>query len=69
MKYVKIPSSFKVVGTKIDVRLVDRCDDNVFGSCFLGAGYIEIANIVNKNDQQSADSKQHESERILLTSF
>ena len=57
MKYVKIPSTFKVGGTKMEVRLVDRCDDNVFGSCFLGAGYIEIANIVNKNDQQSADSK------------
>lgn len=57
MKYVKIPSTFKVGGTRIDVRLVDRCDDNVFGSCFLGAGYIEIADLVNKNDKQSADSK------------
>lgn len=57
MRYTKIPNNYRVGGTKIEVRQVDRCDDNVFGSCFLGAGYIEIADLVNKNDQQSADSK------------
>lgn len=57
MKYSKIPSGYKVGGTKMEVRQVDRCDENAFGSCFLGAGYIEIANLVNKNDLQSAESK------------
>lgn len=57
MKYFKIPTKYKVGGTKMDVRFVDRCDDDVFGTCFLGAGYIEIADTVNKDDKQSADSK------------
>ena len=57
MKYSKIPQNYRVGGTTMQVRMVDRCDDNVFGSCFLGAGYIEIAEIVNKDDKQSADSK------------
>lgn len=57
MKYSKIPQNYKVGGTTMQVRMVDRCDDNAFGSCFLGAGYIEIAEIVNKDDKQSADSK------------
>jgi len=57
MKYVKIPTSFKVGGTKMEVRNVERCEDNAFGLCFLGAGYIEIADKVNKDDNQSAGSK------------
>ena len=59
MGYVKIPKSFQVGGTKIEVRRVGRCDDNVFGSCFLGAGYIEIAETVNRDDKQSDDSKRN----------
>ena len=59
MAYVKIPSSYEVGGTMIEVRKVERCDDNVFGLAFLGAGYIEIANLVNKCDTQSEDSKRN----------
>ena len=59
MKYSKIPQNYRVGGTTMQVRMVDRCDDNAFGSCFLGAGYIEIAEIVNKDDKQSDDSKRN----------
>ena len=59
MNYAKIPKSYKVGGQLIEVREVERCDDNAFGLCFLGAGYIEIAEIVNKNDKQSEGSKQN----------
>ena len=57
MKYVKIPKSYKVGGATMEVQRVERCDDNVFGSCFLGAGYIRIAELVNKDDKQSEGSK------------
>lgn len=57
MKYVKIPKSYKVGGTEIDVSRVERCDDNAFGNCFLGGGRIEIAELVNKDDKVSEDSK------------
>lgn len=57
MKYTKIPQNYRVGGTTMQVRIVDRCSDNAFGECFLGAGYIEIAETVNKDDKQSADSK------------
>ena len=57
MKYVKIPDSFRVGGTNIEVRLVDRCDDNTIGTCALASGYIEIAEKHSKDCSQSADSK------------
>ena len=57
MNYTKIPSKYEVGGQEIEVRHVERCDDNVFGNCFVGAGYIKIADIVNKDDKQSDSSK------------
>lgn len=57
MKYQKIPESYQVGGVKMEVRRVDRCDDNVMGLCFLGAGYVEIADTINKDDKQSDGSK------------
>lgn len=59
MRYVDIPSSFNVGGAKMEVHRVDRCDDNTEGMCFLCGGYIEIADIVNKDDMQSAGCKRN----------
>lgn len=57
MEYRKIPTKYEVGGQETEVRFVERCEDNAFGLCFLGAGYIEIADKVNKGDTQSATSK------------
>lgn len=57
MKYVKIPSAYKVGGQPMEVRMVERCDDNAMGICHVCAGYIEIADKVFKDDKQSAGSK------------
>ena len=59
MKYEKIPNSYEIGGQTIEVRRVERCDDNVFGNCFVGAGYVNIADIVNKDDRQSESSKNN----------
>ena len=58
-KYKKIPSSFQVGGTKVEVQHVERCDDNAVGESFLVGGYIQIANICNKDSLQSEDSKRN----------
>ena len=50
MKYVKIPSSFKVGGQLMEVRRIERCDNNNVGTSFLAGGYIEIADKCNKCD-------------------
>ena len=59
MKYVKIPKEFHVGGQGMEVRHVERCDDNCLGQCHVSAGWIEIADIVNKNDKQSEGSKNN----------
>lgn len=59
MKYVKIPKEFHVGGQGMEVRRVERCDDNCLGQCHVSAGWIEIADIVNKNDKQSEGSKNN----------
>ena len=59
MNYVKIPKSYKVGGQLMEVRQVERCDDNCMGQCHVTAGWIEIADIVNKNDKQSEGSKHN----------
>ena len=50
MNYVKIPKSYKVGGQEIEVRKVERCENNVVGVSFLAGGYIELANKCNKCD-------------------
>ena len=50
-------------------RKAERCDNNVFGECFLGAGYIQIAEKVNKDDKQSEDSKTNTFYHELLHSI
>lgn len=54
-----IPDIFTVGGQKVEIRNVERCDNNAYGISFLGAGYIEIADNVNKNDKQSMSSKDN----------
>lgn len=41
----------------MEVRRVDRCDDNTIGTCILGAGYIEISDMFNRDSKQSEGSK------------
>lgn len=57
MKYTKIPSKYKVGGQDIEVRMVERCEDNTIGECALASGYIEIAEKHSKDGLQSASSK------------
>lgn len=57
MKYQKIPNTFRVGGTDMEVRIVERCDDNTIGSCVLAGGYVEIAEKFSKEGKQSAGSK------------
>lgn len=56
-RYIKIPSSYEVGGQNIEVRRVERCENNNSGICFLGGGYMEIAEMFNKDDKQSESCK------------
>lgn len=57
MKYEKIPSSYEVGGQTIEVRRVERCEENCVGTCLLAAGYVEVADRFNKDETQSESSK------------
>lgn len=57
MEIHKIPERYQVGGTEIEVRHVDRCDGNSIGSSYLCSGYIEIANVYDKDKKQSQSSK------------
>ena len=59
MKYTVIPSKFKVGGQEVEVRMVDRCDENTIGTCELASGFIEIAERHSKDSFQSATSKKN----------
>lgn len=52
-----IPDSYVCGGQKMDVRRVERCNNNNLGECHYASGYIEIADLFNKEDRQSYDSK------------
>ena len=56
---IKIPKSYKVGGCKIDVCLVERCDNNLVGTAMLASGKIEIAIKYNKDGVQSEDSQRN----------
>ena len=47
------PRSIMVGGQKIDIVIVNRCDDNALGSCLLGEGVIRIANTFNCSGERS----------------
>lgn len=59
MEYKKIPSKIEVGGQEVEVRFVERCDDNTIGSCVLADGYIEIAHKHGKAGTQSQTSKEN----------
>lgn len=59
MNYTRIPKEYQVGGTKMIVKGVERCNNNSAGECFLAGGYVEIADKLNKCDQQSEDSKRN----------
>ena len=52
-----IPSKITLGGQEVEIRNVERCDGNAVGECHLLEGYIEIADIYNKDRKQSESSK------------
>lgn len=57
--YTLYPSSYKVGGQKVEVKKVERCDGNTLGECCVSAGYVLIADFLNKDDKQSESSKKN----------
>ena len=57
MEYVKIPKHYQVGGTDMEVRRVERCPNNSIGQAYTAAGYIEIADIYDKDTKQSETCK------------
>lgn len=53
----KIPSKITLGGQEAEIRNVERCNNNAVGECHLLEGYIEIADIFNKDQKQSESSK------------
>ena len=53
----KIPSKFQVGGCEIEVKRVERCDDDTIGCCILAQDCIEIANKFGKDFEQGEQSK------------
>lgn len=56
-EYKKIPSRFKVGGQEIEVKRVERCNNNTIGECILDEGVIEIADTFNKDKHQADTCK------------
>lgn len=52
-----IPTKITLGGQDVEIRNVERCDDNALGVCHLAEGYIEIADTFNKEQKQSESSK------------
>ena len=59
MKYVKIPAQIKLGGQTIEIRRVERCDDNAVGETSICEGKIEIADVFDKTRKQSETSKDN----------
>lgn len=61
MKRFNIPATLHIGGQQIDVKEVDRCNNNVLGRCILAAGVIEIARTFNSDGDISVSesSKQN----------
>lgn len=61
MRRFNIPATLHIGGQQIDVKEVDRCNDNNLGRCSLAAGVIEIARTFNSNGDYtvSESSKQN----------
>ena len=54
-----IPESINIGGVKIDVLNVIRCDDNNLGNCCVAESKIEIADVCDKDRNQSEESKRN----------
>ena len=52
-----IPEIFNVGGQPYEVHKVERCDNNAVGISSYCGGFIEIANIYNKDDIQGEGNK------------
>ena len=52
-----IPTKITLGGQDVEIRIVERCDDNALGMCHLAGGYVEIASSFNKDKKQSESSK------------
>lgn len=59
MEYKKIPSKIRLGGQDAEIKSVERCAGNAVGECHIYEGYIEIANIFNKDQKQSDTSKRN----------
>ena len=57
MEYKKMPSKITLGGQEVEVRNVERCDNNSVGESHLYEGFLEIANNFNKVAVQSESSK------------
>jgi len=66
----RIPSKIRIGGEDIEVRFVERCEDNSIGTAQNATGIIEIADKFNKDSIQSESSKAgtfyHEVTHIIL---
>lgn len=65
-----IPLTFHVGGQLYEVRKVERCDNNSVGASSYCGGFIEIADVFNKDDIQGEGNKKntffHELLHIIL---
>jgi hypothetical protein len=52
-----IPKAFKVGGQPIDVKFVERCDNNWLGCCRVAKGCIEIADKYDRDEKVSEGGK------------
>lgn len=61
MRRFNIPATLHIGGQQIEVKEVDRCNNNVLGRCNLAAGVIEIARDFNSDGDISVSdsSKQN----------
>lgn len=57
MNFTKIPKEYQVGGQNVEVRYVERCDDNSIGTCCMAGGYVEIAQKFSKDEIQSEGSR------------
>lgn len=72
-KLIPYPKQIKVGGQRIEVRDVERCNNNNAGEACACGGWIEIADKFDKDDKQSPDSKvntfYHEMIHVILTNM
>ena len=53
----KIPNKLKVGGQEIEVKIVERCDENCLGNCRVANGVIEVANKYSRDENISKSCK------------